>query len=277
MTKEKFILAAGSPVVSRQLAAIFQNEGWQVRTIDNDEASRRFLIEEQNAPQYLVIDKVVDWTIQLAREYQPHGTRVILSEFRSETPEEVERMLGVPYDGITGLPSKVATVLLGKRIDGPDIDGSRFPVHNAEIQMMDGSLFDKALQKQLGLDGLVIFHRDGFNPMNVFTTDYLKNPNPELVDRTAVWTLDRDPNEMMVKQKLAELLSEVSDKGGRVIGISQIDFRDRDGVIIDDRRADEMLLRIVSAYMRDLGALLPIEKIYILIDERCKPVSSRAR
>lgn len=275
MIKEKFILAAGSPISSRQLAAIFQNEGWQVRTLDNDQAFRRFLKEMQYAPQFLVIDKLKDWTIRLAVELHQQGTRVILSGFIPEGPEEVERILGVPYDGIRGLPSKVATVLLKKRIDGPDIDGSRFPVHNAEIQMMDGSIFNAALQKQLGLDGLVIIHKDGFNPMNLLTHDYLDNPNPELVERTAVWTLGQEPSVIMVRHKVAEMLSEVSDKGGRIIGISQIDFRDRDGVVIDDRRADEMLLRIVSDYMNSLGALLPVEKIYILIDQQCKPVSAR--
>ena len=273
MIKEKFILAAGSPSFSRRVVAFFQREGWQVRTLANEEASRRFLKEEHNVPQCLVIDKLKDWTIQLAREFQPHGTRVVVSEVRSETPAEVERLLGVPYEGVTGLASKVVNVILERNFREEDLDG---PLrHRADIQMMDGSIFDRALQKELGLDGLVVFHRDGYHPMNVFTTNYLKDPNPELVDRTAVWYYSGGPSEIRVWNKVAEMLSEVSDKGGRVIGISQIEFSDRNGAVIDDRRADEMLLRIVSDYMGGLGALLPIEKIYILIDQRCKPVTAR--
>jgi hypothetical protein len=73
------------------------------------------------------------------------------------------------------------------------------------------------------------------------------------------------------------MLCEISDKGGRTIGISQVEFSDRDGEIIDDRQADEMLLRMVTRYMEGQGSLLPIKKIYILIDQRCKSIPARTR
>jgi hypothetical protein len=34
----------------------------------------------------------------------------------TESPEELENMLGVPYYSIMGLPAKVASVLLGEQV-----------------------------------------------------------------------------------------------------------------------------------------------------------------
>ena len=114
MIKEKYLLAAGSPAFSKRLITYFQSEGWQVRTITNKPDALRFSKETQEAPQYVVTDRLKDWTIRLARELQPQGTQVILSGFMRETPKELECVLGVPYNSIMGLPSKVATVLLEK-------------------------------------------------------------------------------------------------------------------------------------------------------------------
>ena len=268
MIKEKYILTAGTPAFSRQLAAIFQSEGWQASPLIDKPAAQRFSKEMRDVPQYLVIDELKDWVIQLSKELQPRGTQIILSGAMTETPEELESILGVPYYSIMGLPSKVADVLLGTQFRDEDIAGRLF--HRPEIKMMDGSVFDKGLQAQLGLDGLVIFHKQGFNPMDVFTSEYMANPSPELVERTAVWSFGRHPSEMLVRHKLEEMLYEVSEKGGRIIGISQTEFRDRGGEVINDRRADEMLLRMVTRFLEGQGALLPIEKIYIIIDRRCK-------
>ena len=268
MIQVKFILAAGSTVFSRQLAAIFQSEGWQAWSLNNKPSALRFSEEMRDVPHYLVTDKLDDWVIQLSRGLQPLGTKVILSGAMTETPEELESILGVPYHSIMGLPSHVAGVILDKQFRDEDIAGRLFPM--PEIKMMDGSVFDKGLQMHLGLDGLVVFRKRGFNPMDAFTSEYLADPSPQLEERTAVWSFDRQPSERLVRQKLGEMLSEVSDKGGHTIGISQIEFRDREGEVIDDRRADEMLLRMVTRYMDGLGSLLPIEKIYIMIDQRCK-------
>ena len=116
MIREKFILAAGSPGFSRQLVAIFQREGWESRALTNEPSAHRFSKDMQDAPQYLVTDKLKDWVIRLSKELQPQGTQIILSGGMSETPEELEGILGVPYYSIMGLPSKVATVLLGRQI-----------------------------------------------------------------------------------------------------------------------------------------------------------------
>lgn len=275
MMKERYILAAGSPAFSRKLAAIFQVEGWEAMALTNEPAAIRYSKDMQDVPQYLVIDKLKDWAIRLARELQPQGTQIILSGFMPETPEELQGILGVPYYSIMGLPSKAATVLLGKEVRDDEI--FRRLSHRTEIKMMDGSIFDKDLQRELGLDGLVVFHKQGFNPMDVFTHDYMADPSPDLVDRTAVWSFGRHPSEMLVRHKLADMLCEVSGKGGRTIGISQVEFSDREGEIIDNRQADEMLLRMVSRYLEGQGSLLPIKKIYILIDQRCQSIPARTR
>ena len=114
MMKEKYILAAGSPAFSRKLAAIFQVEGWEAMALTNEPAAIRYSKDMQDVPQYLVIDKLKDWAIRLARELQPQGTQIILSGFMPETPEELQGILGVPYYSIMGFPEKVAIVLLGK-------------------------------------------------------------------------------------------------------------------------------------------------------------------
>ena len=198
-----------------------------------------------------------------------------MSGFMTETREELETILGVPYYSISGIPSKVANVLLETQLRDEEFKGRLY--HDVEIKMMEGSIFNKELQTQLGLDGLVVFHKQGFNPMDVFTCEYLADPSPELVERTVVWSFGRHPSELSVRRKLAEMLSEVAEKGGRTIGISQIEFRDREGEVIDDRRADEKLLQMVSRFMDGPGSLLPIEKIYILIDKRCKMTGARRR
>lgn len=266
MIDEKFLLAAGSPDFSRTLAAFFQSEGWKARAIANEQAAVRFLREMPNAPKYLVADQIKGWVIRLAQALHPQGTQVILSGWMTESQEELEQMLGTPYYSIMGLPVKVYDVLLGKTTR--DIDRPQFP--EVEIKMMPGSVFDKSLQRELGLDGLVVFRRHSFNPMDVFTTEYLRDPSPELVGRTAIWSFDRHPTAATAQRKLAEMLSEVSDKGARTIGISQIELCGWDGEVIDDRRADEWLRQAVGRYMDGLGSLLPIRKIYILIDSRCK-------
>ena len=116
MIKEKYILAAGSPAFSKGLAEIFRGEGWQVDAVANKAASVRCSQEMHDVPQYFVTDKLKEWVIRLARELQPQGTVIILSGFMPEAPEELERILGVPYTSMMGLPSKVASVLLGKDI-----------------------------------------------------------------------------------------------------------------------------------------------------------------
>lgn len=87
-----------------------------VQTITKKQNALQFLKEMQVAPQYLVTDTLKDWVIQLSREFQPQGTQIILSGFMPDTPEELKRILGVPYYSIMGLPSKVASVLLGEQI-----------------------------------------------------------------------------------------------------------------------------------------------------------------
>ena len=273
MINEKFILAAGSPDYARMLAAIFQHEGWNARAITNGPSALRFLQEGPDVPKYLVADEIKGWVARLAQELHPLGTQVILSGFMTESPEELESMLGTPYYSIMGLPWKVADVLLGKEFRDEDMTRPIFP--KVEIKMIEGSVFDKDLQGKLGLDGLVVFRRRGFNPMDVFTSEYLRDPSPDLVERTAVWSFGRHPVEGLVRRKLAEMLSEVSDNGGRTIGISQIEFCARDGEIIDDCRADEKLLQMVGRYMDGQGSLLPIRTIYILIDPRCKMSGAR--
>ena len=272
MIKEKFILAAGSQDFSRKIVALFQDEGWQARSVTSMWAARRFLKEMQEVPQYFASDKINDWVILLARELHPKGTQIILSGAMQESQEELERILGTPYYSIMGLPSYVADVLLQTQIPDEYIDRLS---HRAEIKMMDGSVFDKDLQARLGLDGLVVFHKIGFNPMNLFTREYVSNPSPNLVGRTAIWTFDRQPSDYLARTRLREMLAEVAEKGARTIGISQVELRDLNGEVIEDRRADEMLLKMVSSFMDNLGALLPIDKIYILIDDRCKSVLAK--
>ena len=275
MINDHFILAAGSPDFSRQLSAIFRSEGWLVRSLSNEQAALRYLREGQEVPRYLVIDKLKNWAVRLARELQPQGTQIILSGSLDGSREELEGIIGVPFYSIMGLPWKVADVLLGKEFRDEDMARRLFP--EAEIKMMEGSVFDKDLQRQLGLDSLVVFRRHGFNPMDVFTDEYLADPSPELEERTVIWSFGRHPNEFSVRRRLAEMLSEVADKGGCTVGISQIEFCDRNGEIMDDRRADEMLLRMVTRYMEGPGSLLPIRKIFILVDPRCKAGGVRRR
>jgi hypothetical protein len=273
MINEKFILAAGSPDFARKLAAIFQREGWQARVITNGPSALRFLEEKREVPKYLVADEIKGWVSRLAEELHPRGTQVILSGGMSESHEELESMLGTPYYSIMGSPWKVAIVLLGKEFREEDMARPLFPA--VEIQVMRGSVFDKDLQRKLGLDGLVAFRRRSFNPMDAFTREYMRDPSPALEGRTAIWSYDRHPAEGLARRKLAEMLTEVSDNGGRVIGISQIEFCARDGEIIDDRRADEKLLQWVGRYMAGPGSFLPIRAIYILIDPRCKMLGAR--
>ena len=113
MIEKKHLLAVGSPSFSRQLAAILKRSGWQVESFANEQDAVKFSQEMHIAPQYLVTDTLEDWVIRLSRELQSQGTQIILSGFMRETPEELERILGVTYYSIMGLPSKVADVLLG--------------------------------------------------------------------------------------------------------------------------------------------------------------------
>ena len=273
MIKDNSILAAGSVGFARQLAAIFLSEGWQARTLTNEYDAVRISWEVHDVPQYLVIDVLKGWVIRLARELQRQGTQIILSGFMPETPEELDAILGVPYQSIMGNPWKVATVLIGKEYGDEEMNKPLFP--QAEIEMLEGNVFDKNLQRWLKLDSLVVFRRHGFNPMEILTDNYLLNPSLELVDRTAIWSYDRNPSEPMVRRELAKMLSEVSERGGHTIGISQIEFSGPNGETIEDNRADEMLLRIVRRFMNGPGSLLPIKKIYILIDPECKSIAAR--
>ena len=96
MIREKYLLAAGSPAFSKKLAALFQSRGWQVEAITNKRNVSRLLMGMQIAPQYLVVDKLTDWIIQVSQQLHSQGTQIILSGWMTETPEELERILGVP-------------------------------------------------------------------------------------------------------------------------------------------------------------------------------------
>ena len=61
-------------------------------------------------------DKLTDWVIRLSQKLHSQGTQIILSGCMTESPEELENMLGVPYYSIMGLPAKVASVLLGEQV-----------------------------------------------------------------------------------------------------------------------------------------------------------------
>ena len=117
MIKENYLLAAGSRDFSKKLAAIVQSRGWQALSLTNKQNAVRFSKEMQIAPQFFVADKLTDWIIRLSRELHPQGTQIILSVCMAATQEELERILGVPYYSISGLPSKVASVLLKEEIE----------------------------------------------------------------------------------------------------------------------------------------------------------------
>lgn len=122
MIQDHFILAAGSHNYSLQLARYFLREGWQAMTVTKKPDAGRFLKESQFAPEYLFIDSLKDWVVQLARELHSSGTQIRLYGFLEESPEELAEKLGVPYESTMGLPSKAAGVLLGKEFG--DEEGS---------------------------------------------------------------------------------------------------------------------------------------------------------
>ena len=113
------ILAAGSPAYAELLAAIFKHEGWEAKIITNKKNVGRFLRELDAAPQYLVIDRLKDWVIDLASELRTRGTEVIISGFVN--PEELSNV-NFSYHSVSGLPSKVADVILGTELTDEDIN-----------------------------------------------------------------------------------------------------------------------------------------------------------
>lgn len=261
MIKEKFVLASGSRAFARQVAAVFQKEGWQARVVIGRHDALFYSKERQDAPQYLITDDLrpgFTAALQMARELQPQGTQVILSGFM--TPEELSGV-DVPFRSIAGLPWKVAGVILGKEYTDEEMNRPLFP--KAEIEVRNGNVFDRELQTALGLDGLVVFSWQGYLPMRTIKEKYLSDLAPGLAGRVSISSFPRQkPTEALVSRSIAKILPEVSDKGGHIIGITHLGGEDPEEGGFGER-PEEMLLRIVGLFIDKQGPLLPIEKIFI--------------
>ena len=117
--REQTVLAVGSPGFAGQLAAIFKHEGWEAKTLTNKKNVPRFLRELDAAPQYLVTDSLKDWVVKLAHELDARGTEVYVSGFVN--PADLSGRY-FSYHSVSGLPSKVADVILGTQFTDEDID-----------------------------------------------------------------------------------------------------------------------------------------------------------
>ena len=261
MMKEKYVMAAGSPAFSRKLAAIFQLEGWEATALTNEPAALRYLKDVQDIPQYLVIDKLKDWAIRLARELQPQGTQIILSGFMPETPEELQGILGVPYYSIMGLPSKVATVLLGKEVRDEEI--SRRLSHRREIKMMDGSIpagiracekvycrmFDKDFVERMGIDAIIDPIKRGFSESQGSWMGYIRNPARDV--KLVSFMYDRDRESALTVNEYKKMMNGLIDalvyQKAKVIATFPLYLTDEYGEELPRSKDDET----VMAYLTD--------------------------
>lgn len=145
---------------------------------------------------------------------------------------------------------------------------------SVEIISLYGSVFDRSLQDELGLDSLAIFRKHGFNPMEVFTGEYLEDPNPRIDrEKTLVYNMCSAPKKGMVYGIVSRQIDAIAALGGNRVGISQLEYSERDGSIIDDSRADEWLKQCVERWVEEKGESSGLESIAIMIDNRCKSIT----
>ena len=60
-------------------------------------------------------------------------------------------------------------------------------MNSDRIERVKGDIFDHSLQDSLGLDGLILQVRHGFNPVDVAWRKYMEHPNMRIDANTGVY------------------------------------------------------------------------------------------
>lgn len=278
MVRDKYLLAAGSTGFSRQLAAIFQSEGWQVRSVTNEPAALRFLQEMQDAPRYLVTDKLKDWVIRLAQELQPQGTEIILSGAMTETPEELKNILGVDYYSIMGLPSKVADVLLGTQLREEDVAKRRMPSRTGQIipsrtgicEQVYCRMLNKEFVEHMGIDAIIDPIKRGFSESQGSWMGYIRNPAHGV--KLVSFMYDRTPESALSVKEYTKMMDGLIDalvyQKARVIATFPLYLTDENGVELSRSKDDET----VMAYLTDWLQRHPDKNVRLLYVDGYSPM-----
>ena len=278
MVRDKYLLPAGSIGFSRQLAAIFQSEGWQVRSVTNEPAAHRFLQEMQDAPRYLVVDKLKDWVIRLAKELQPQGTEIILSGVMTETPEELKNILGVDYYSIMGLPSKVADVLLGTQLRDEDVARRRMPstpeqhipARTGKCERVYCRILNKEFVEHMGIDAIIDPIKRGFSESQGSWMGYIRNPAHGV--KLVSFMYDRTPESALSVKEYTKMMDGLIDalvyQKARVIATFPLYLTDENGVELSRSKDDET----VMAYLTDWMQRHPDKNVRLLYVDGYSPM-----
>lgn len=242
MIKEKFILAAGTTGFSRKLAAIFQSEGWQAGTITNEHDAVNISQEMRDVPKYFVADVIRGWVVQLAQELHQQGTEIILSGFMTESHEELEAILGTPFQSIMGLPSKVATVLLGKEVMEKD------RVRTRQCERIVGGL-NRGFVRRLGIDAIIDPIKRGFSESQGSWMGYIREPAEDV--KLVSFMYDRVPESALSVKEYTKMMDGLIDalvyQNARVIATFPLYLTDEDGKELTRSQDDAT----VMAYLND--------------------------
>lgn len=174
----------------------------------------------------------------------------------------------IPCD-VEEIPAETMQEICRRVADGEGI----ISAENYDIEFVKGSIFNIELQDSLGLDSIIAYVPDGFNPMELKWEDYRLNPNTRIDDLSLIYRYNDGnipiPKEFNVPAIVAATLDEICRRGARKIGISQITFNGMMGDSFDGDVADKVLSKCVREWIAKGNNSSKIDEIYLILDPDC--------
>lgn len=103
-------------------------------------------------------------------------------------------------------------------------------MNSNRIERVKGDIFDHSLQDSLGLDGLILQVRHGFNPVDVAWRKYMEHPNMRIDANTGVYAYNDGVHNVPTREEFASLIAHELDtlvgRGARRIGMNPLWFQD---------------------------------------------------
>lgn len=141
-------------------------------------------------------------------------------------------------------------------------------MNSDRIERVKGDVFDHSLQESLGLDGLILQVRHGFNPVDVAWRKYMKHPNMRIDANTGVFVYNDGVHKVPTREEFPSLIAHELDtlvgRGARRIGMNPLWFQDENGERRGGHEADELLDNAILSWLSTSPNANKVDKIFVI-------------